>query len=182
MNKKGFMMAELVVVSAVVLVTLVGLYVSYNKIYSTYKTRIRYYDVVTLYRLGYYRDILKVNNVLNDVINDSNSGVVEVYNSKLSTGSVFTLPTVEQPSDVQDLVYMVNNNGGAINRNTFSGKNLHATFLEYVDFLENSIDFTKFNYMMIMERCTPGDEENCSYAYLEVPLKNLQEEPPQEES
>lgn len=168
MNKKGFMMAELVVVSAIVLTTLVGLYASYNKIYSIYKTRIRYYDVTTLYRLGYYRDILKVNNKLDDVINDSNSGVVEVYNSQNGTGSVFSLPESERPNDVEDLVYMVNNNGAPINRNTFAGKNIHETFLEYIDFLEKSVDFTEFNYMLIMERCTPGDENSCNYAYLEV--------------
>lgn len=169
MNRKGFMMAELVIVSAIILVTLVGLYASYNKIYSIYKTRIRYYDVTTLYRLGYYRDILKENNILATVINNSNSGIVEVYNSKSSTGSVFSLPAVEQPSGVQDIVYMLNNKGSAIRRNLFSGKNLHVTFLEYVDFLENSVDFSGFNYMMIMERCTPGNENDCSYAYLEIP-------------
>ena len=36
MNNKGFMMAEVVVVSAVIIVTLVTLYVSYNKIFSLY--------------------------------------------------------------------------------------------------------------------------------------------------
>lgn len=168
MNKKGFMMAELIVVSAVVLTTLISLYTSYNKIYSIYKTRIRYYDVTTLYRLGYYRDILKENGVLDGVITSSNSGVLEVYNSKKGTGSVFSLPESERPKDVEDLVYMVNNNGTSINRNTFADENIHVTFLEYIDFLEKSVDFTEFNYMLIMERCTPGDENNCSYAYLEV--------------
>ena len=33
MNRKGFMMAEVVVVSAIVMVSIVGLYQSYNKIY-----------------------------------------------------------------------------------------------------------------------------------------------------
>ena len=56
MNNKGFMMAELVVVSAIVLVALSGLYVSYNKIFSIYNKRINYYDVATLYELGNIRD------------------------------------------------------------------------------------------------------------------------------
>lgn len=168
MNKKGFMMAELVVVSSVVLVTLVGLYTSYNRIYSIYKTRVRYYDVVTLYRLGYYRDILYKNDILDDVINASNSGVVDVYNSQSGKGSVFSLPESERLKDVEDLVYMVNNNGRSINRDTFAGKSMHITFLEYVDFLEKSVDFSKFNHMLISERCTPGDNDSCSYAYLEI--------------
>lgn len=168
MDKKGFMMAELVVVSSVVLITLVGLYTSYNRIYSIYKTRVRYYDVVTLYRLGYYRDILYENNILNNVVNSSNSGIVEVYNSQSGTGSIFSLPETERPTNVKDNVYMINNNGRSINRDTFAGKSMHTTFLEYVDFLEESVDFTKFNYMLIMERCTLGDNDSCSYAYLEV--------------
>ena len=67
MNKKGFMMAELIVVSSIVLVVLVGMYASYNKIYSAYTTRISYHDVTMLYRLGYYRDILRSNKILNDM-------------------------------------------------------------------------------------------------------------------
>lgn len=173
MNRKGFMMAELVVVSAIVLVTLVGLYASYNKIYSVYKTRTRYYDVTTLYRLGYYRDILRTNNILEIVITLSLGGVADVYDSRGPKGSVFALPAMEQPSGVQDIVYMVNNQGNPINRNLFNGKNLHVTFLEYIDFLENSVDFSKFNYMMVMERCIPGDEDSCSYAYLEIPKEYL---------
>lgn len=173
MNKKGFMMAELVVVSAIILVTLTGMYASYNKIYSIYKARARYYDVTTLYRLGYYRDILRTNNILKEAMEESVSGVFLVYDSNGPAGSVFALPPIEQPSGVQDIVYMVNNKGVKIDRSFFSGKNLHVTFLEYVDFLENSVDFSKFNYMMIMERCTPGDENACSYAYLEIPNEYL---------
>ena len=37
-------MAELIVVSAIVLVVLGTFYVSYNKIYSAYQTRIDYHD------------------------------------------------------------------------------------------------------------------------------------------
>lgn len=175
MNKKGFMMAELVVVSAIVLVTLVAMYTSYNKIYSAYKTRLGYYDVTTLYRLGYYRDILKENKdtegdvLLNSLIKKSETEIVEVYNSQTSTGSIFTLPDSEKPTDVNDVVFLINNKGNEINRDIFDGKNIHITFLEYVDFLEKSIDFSGFDYMMIMERCTVSQEDNCRYAYLEIP-------------
>lgn len=56
MNNKGFMMAEVVVVSSIILVALVGLYASYNKIFSIYNQRVDYYDVPTLYELGDYRN------------------------------------------------------------------------------------------------------------------------------
>lgn len=179
MNKKGFMMAEVVVVSAVVLVTLVGLYASYNKIYSTYKTRLSYYDVVTLYRLGYYRDILNVNNVLGDVMTDSESGIVTVYDSDNTSSSIFSLPVSERTDNTEDSVYMVNNGGSSINSNVFdnviaSGKKVNPTFIEYVDFLEKSVNFGSFDYMLLMERCNVLDDgrvdiDDCNYAYLEIP-------------
>ena len=58
MNNKGFMMAEVVVVSAIVMIALAGLYMSYVKIYAIYNERINYYDVNTLYQLSFYRDVL----------------------------------------------------------------------------------------------------------------------------
>ena len=42
LNKKGFMMAEVVVVSSVILIILTTLYISYNKIISLYETRLDY--------------------------------------------------------------------------------------------------------------------------------------------
>ena len=56
MNNKGFMMAEVVVVSAIVMLTLVAIYLSYNKIFTTYNQRLDYYDITTLYRLAEIRD------------------------------------------------------------------------------------------------------------------------------
>ena len=56
MNNKGFMMAEVIVVAAIILVAMVGLYASYNKIFSVYNQRIDYYDVATLYELANIRD------------------------------------------------------------------------------------------------------------------------------
>jgi len=63
MNNKGFMMAEVVVVSAIILVFMAGMYVSYNKLFTIYNQRVNYYDVTTLYKLGYYRDKLKDGGV-----------------------------------------------------------------------------------------------------------------------
>ena len=79
LNKKGFMMAEVIVVSSIVLITLTSLYISYNKIYSTYKKRINYYDVSIIYDLDKIRRNVVIdaptNNtkIENDVISESRS-------------------------------------------------------------------------------------------------------------
>ena len=92
MNRKGFMMAEVVVVSAIVLSFLSVLYTRYNKIYSTYLKRISYYDVVTLYRLAYYRDILIENHKMPDIL--TTDAVKDIYGTG-SSSNLFSLPLTE---------------------------------------------------------------------------------------
>lgn len=145
MNNKGFMMAEVVVVSAIVLVFLAGLYASYNKIYSIYSSRVDYYDVTTLYKLGYYRDVL-----IEDDVKDLNKYIEEYRDPVKLTGL-----------DSGDVVYLLKK--GALDVNVVSDEK--KTFQDYVNFLSDSVTFNS-NYMMIMESCSTTDK--CKYAYLEV--------------
>ena len=140
MNKKGFMMAELVVVSAIVLSTVATFYTSYNKIYSAYKTKLHYYDVTTLYKLASYRNEINLNNY----------------------------PTTDKFNNVEsgETVYVVKNGQNHIDKTELS--DINPTFSDYIDFFNNTVDYKNFpsDYMMIMERCITDDE--CYYAYLEV--------------
>lgn len=195
MNNKGFMMAEVVVVSAIVMVTIVGLYQSYNKLYSTYNTRIDYYDSTTLYRLGYYRDILIENNLLkidketgNLYINNndvSNTKVVDIYSSNGNT--MFSLSENELQPNVNDTVLLIKTNKSSdkfeiiIKINESSKKfeingaeldNINLTFKDYLKYLSTSTTFES-SYIMVMERCTSNDDnskniDDCKYAYLEI--------------
>lgn len=91
MNRKGFMMAEVVVVSAIVLVTLVSFYVSYNKIISLYNQRVNYYDVTTLYELSYVRDNISDYSEYSSrdsVIDDEYEKVYYVKNTELGNMDV----------------------------------------------------------------------------------------------
>lgn len=175
MNKKGFMMAELVVVSSVIIITLVGLYSSYNKIYSMYNARMNYYDIVTLYRLGYYRDILEENYKLEEAINQSKIDIVNVYESNIN-GMLFSLPDIERSEYPADKVFLINNKGNIIDKTQLGAFVVKRTFLDYIDYFNNSIDYKKFNYVMVMESCASADsnESNCKYAYLEV-YENIDE-------
>ena len=49
LNCKGFMMAEVIIVSTVILSTLVGLYTIFNKMYIVYTERSYYYNVDAVY-------------------------------------------------------------------------------------------------------------------------------------
>ena len=52
MNNKGFMMSEVVVVAAIVLGILTGIYTSYSKIFTRYSEVITYYNVDGIYKLA----------------------------------------------------------------------------------------------------------------------------------
>lgn len=172
MNNKGFMMAEVVVVSAIILVTLTGLYASYNKVYGIYKTRLSYYDAVTLYRLSYYRDILIENDVIDKVMDEAKKGTaINVYNS-IKEGGIFELPEIETTEYISDTVFFISKN--KFSNSILNNQDVNLTFKEYVQFLSTSATINS-NYIMVMERCnldkdnsSKVDIDNCKYAYLEV--------------
>lgn len=145
MNNKGFMMAEVIVVSAIILVALTGLYTSYNKIFSIYNQRVSYYDVDTLYELGYIRDSIDLGendpNINNAIYN--NDGKLVYYINKF---------------DVRNL---------NVSNKTFK------EYLEFLsgslDFENMEVEEKNVTNILVMEKCNVDGLTNCKYAYLEVP-------------
>ena len=142
LNKKGFMMAEVIVVSSIVLITLTSLYISYNKIYSTYKKRINYYDVSIIYDL----DQIRRNTAIDEPTN----------NPKI----------IIKDSESNTTVYAIPLTGNKITDTNTNLSQENTTFNEYLEYLKNSITVNNCNYILVMEKC---DEANkgCKYGYLE---------------
>ncbi len=73
-HQKGFMLAEVIVVSTIVITVLTSLYISFNKLYSNYKVRFKYYDANGLYAASkisnFYIDEFLFSNYLNDLENN----------------------------------------------------------------------------------------------------------------
>ncbi len=181
MNRKGFMMAEVIVVSAIVLIVLGTMFVSYNKLLGTYKSRVSYYDAVTIYRLGYYRDILIENEALGkfmEAAKNSPDHYVSIYDSGNHNNSVFTLSENEKAAQgSNDRVFLIYNNQANLTTSSLgsnpldqSGLNIHKTFNDYLRYLTTSTNLKGTNYVLIMERCdnTKNTDNDCKYAYLEV--------------
>ena len=143
LNKKGFMMAEVIVVSSIVLITLTSLYISYNKIYSTYKKRINYYDVSIIYDL----DKIRRNTAIEEPTN----------NTKIENNVI---------SEPNTTVYAIPLTGNKITDTNTNLSQENTTFNEYLKYLKNSITVNNCNYILVMEKC---DEANkgCKYGYLE---------------
>lgn len=67
-NNKGFMLAEVVIVSAVLITTIVGLYSGFANTYKAYEIRSSYYDAKTVYALKNLEDFLIDEMLLNNII------------------------------------------------------------------------------------------------------------------
>ena len=145
LNKKGFMMAEVIVVSSIVLITLTSLYISYNKIYSTYKKRINYYDVSIIYDL----DKIRRNTAIDEPTNN-----IKIENDVISepNTTVYAIPLPITDNKITDL---------SQENTTFN-----TTFNEYLEYLKNSITVNNCNYILVMEKCDEA-KKGCKYGYLE---------------
>lgn len=190
LNRKGFMMAEVVVVSAVVLITLTTLYMSYNKILSIYEQKLTYEDSNMLYDLAYYRDCLiempefefrdgnwyPVTTIDNgllmkllDKVGPSNKFID--YGSIRDAFSYITLDDYKFDLFPGDNIYLVyndyNNNGNSLPKTAFSGKK--QTLQDYIEYLDTGINLRNTNYIMVLERCNGND---CKYAYLNLEIKD----------
>ena len=187
-DNRGFMMAEVIVVSAIVLIVLGTLFISYNKLLSIYRTRVKYYDTVSLYRLGFFRDILVENDVMTKwqkELRDSGNKILEVYAGEQST-SRLSLPS-DELSDISDMVYLIYNQKSNISESMLKSKtvdsnyynNFNATFKDYIKFLSSAVDLTDTNYVMLIERCNVKEaakdngagknvKDDCKYAYMKT--------------
>ena len=150
MNNKGFMMAEVIVVSAIILVFMTGLYLSYGKLFGQYNTRINYYDSETLYAAAYYRDTLIKEDNMNDAL---------AYAKTKRLSKLFTDNYIDKNNSGDNLVLVYNPN-----QNLSRVTGVKKTFTDYVNYLRTSMKFTS-NYVLLLERCYNDD---CTYAYLEV--------------
>lgn len=177
-NNKGFMMAEVIVVAAVILTVMTSLYMSYSKIYSTYKQRLRYYDTTTLYRAAFYRDVLVTNLTdSNELLIDKvfedfyiNHKYIIDYHDYIGDGSL----AHQDISGMEDAVYLIYAPNNVLPSNILEGKTTHITFKEYATYLSEAVKF-ETNYIMLVERCridegfdTGSERSDCTYAYLEL--------------
>lgn len=164
LNNKGFMMAEVVVVSAIILIFMTSMYATYNKIFSAYKQRISYYDVTTLYKLGYYKNAMVDNKEV-----ENWKQVIRTNEDKEATykyGSV----------NEGDTVYLIFNNKDNLSErvvNKISKDNPNKTYIDYIKYLTGAAELKTYEYVMTLESCQRDENTNtyikdCKYAYLEI--------------
>lgn len=141
------MLAEVVVVSAVISTVLVTMYIAINRVSSAYETRNSYYDIDALFFAEEINDLIKDKKLQTD------------STPKLSLGDLFTA--------YQSLGYK-EANGYYITpstlNNTIEGKQTLKDFMSY--FKTKLSNDNNYKYIIVSELCITDDD--CRYYALKV--------------
>lgn len=84
-NNKGFMLAEIIIVSAIIMVTIVGVYKGFSNTHKIYAIRNSYYDSNVLYSLKTFENFLVDSMALNKV----SSGAYEIKRDGSTPAGLF---------------------------------------------------------------------------------------------
>lgn len=165
LNCKGFMLAEVVVVSVIICAVLVTLYTSLVRINNAYDTRNRYYDINTLYFTEEVNDMLIYNGYINEYISTNNSKEIDlsnVFSNDSNFYSAYNIDTAKGGS-IRMLFSLYDNSSVE----ALADMNINATFKEYISYLKDHFDYDEeYEYILVTEMCKTGDD--CYYYGLRV--------------
>lgn len=163
-NRKGFMLAEVVVVSVIVCVCLVSLATGISRVSKAYDTRNRYYDINALYMAEKANLFLIDNGEINKLLDKGTSGKID----KEDLNKVIEFyKTSDAGSEVN--IYFTKYNKDKI-ESMKNIENTKQTYKDFIDYLGGHLDFENedkdYNYMLISEIC--NDSDDCYYYGLKV--------------
>lgn len=165
LNRKGFMMAEVVVVSVIICTVLVTLYTALVRINNAYDTRNKYYDINTLYFTEEVNDMLIYMGYINKYISTSDSKEVDlnnVFSNDSNFHSAYNINTAKGGSI--RMFFSVYDNSRV---KALANMNSNTTFKEYITYLKEHFDYDEeYEYMLVTEMCKTGDD--CYYYGLRV--------------
>lgn len=154
LGRNGFMLVEVVVVSAVIATVLVTMFIAINRVSSAYSTRDSYNSVDALYLTMAENDILRENNDLSDLVcNNSNANEITDSSLKEAYKDIGSINLYYSPYDRDKVLSLKRNK---------------ATFDGFIDYISNKLDYsnTNYNYLIISELCKT--EDDCYYYALKL--------------
>lgn len=166
LNRKGFMLAEVVVSASVVAVVLVTMYIGINRMTAAYDKRNRYYDL----------DAQQVAMEVNDLLKRDSEQKLNNFTSL--TDNYYSLEDIENNyqvnySELKDAfssleeninTYYVKNEDGF---NTIKNSNINQSFKDYLDYFINKTDFNEdYSYFIVVEL-----DKNNNYYYYTLKVK-----------
>ena len=175
LDKKGFMLAEIIIVSAIIVTTVVGLYAGFSNTYKAYETRSSYVDTKTIYSLKEFENFLIDEMILNNITN--NYIKIEKENNSFSIKNKdyhnAFLTNFFETYYIEEL-YLVkyNDNNLDINKagNSDFIKNIDNDFQDYIKFYLSQLDnpdYDLYDYIILAK--TKNDKEK----YSALRIKNI---------
>lgn len=169
-NNKGFMLAEVVVTSTIVLTALVSLYTTFSKLNSNYNTRKNYYNIDGMYAIKGMINYSIETNKLNEILSDETTNFNKFYfienancNSPyLNDNYCSALVDLYGIQNMVIVSYKGNDKKSAVDLINPSNE----TFKDYIDFVKKYYNFndnSKYNYLILVEYNT-SDSKDLKYS------------------
>lgn len=163
-NNKGFMLAEVVIVSAVLITTLVSLYVGFAKVYKAYEERSSFFDTDSIYALKSIEDTLIDEGLFNNIINEINtSNYVSYLAENLTDDSYINSYLKELLGNYNiEYFYITKYDNASLTTIIESDAN-NIIFNDFLKYLQKNLTFdNNYNYIFLSKT------KDGRFAYLRV--------------
>lgn len=173
LNKKGFMLAEVVVVAAVISTALVTMYIGLNRLTQAYETRNRYYDIDAMQIAMEVNDLLVKNDIIN-TCSLSNNNYSDLYSQDClhfqgllplkNDINLFFNSNIEvyYVKSAEDSFMAFNDDMPSYYEG--NSKQLALTSIDYINYLSNNISFDDYSYLIVVF-LQKDKNDNDSYYY-----------------
>lgn len=140
LNRKGFMMVEVIITSSVVAVVLITLYIGISRINNAYNKRNKYYD------LDSQQVAMEINNLLrrNDIdINGYNNYKV-LYNEINDLTQIYS-----NQFETKVQAYLIKNSQGLNTLKSNIASNI--TFTDYLEYYTDKYNIDDYTYFIVVQ-------------------------------
>ena len=163
-NNKGFMLAEVVIVSAVLITTLVSLYAGFAKVYKAYEERSSFFDTDSIYALKSIEDTLIDEGLFNNIINEINtSNYVSYLAENLTDDSYINSYLKELLGNYNIEYFYIAKYDSASLTTIMESDTDNIVFNDFLTYLQKNLNFDdNYNYIFLSKT------KDGRFAYLSV--------------
>lgn len=163
-NNKGFMLAEVVIVSAVLITTLVSLYAGFAKVYKAYEERSSFFDTDSIYALKSIEDTLIDEGLFNNIINEINtSNYVSYLAENLTDDSYINSYLKELLGNYNIEYFYITKYDSASLITIMESDTDNIVFNDFLTYLQKNLNFDdNYNYIFLSKT------KDGRFAYLRV--------------
>lgn len=162
-KNKGFMLAEVVITSTVVMTAMISLYATFTKIYNTYNIRATYYNIDGVYaskKIADYLITTDSTNNINTLLSVNSNGY-----SKLDTDSNGTLKALASAYSIKN-AYVVRCLSDCID--LLENEIINQTFKDYLEYLKKYYNVTSTDDGFSLIIVEYGSEDNLQYSNIKI--------------